>query len=292
MGGRDMIPSLPAMMEEGLRNQKDDWGDDRLHVSDLSVYLDDGKCPRELWLRLNGYEKRELTAGQMLMFDHGHRIHERIVDIIEKPLLNQGWYIVDVEMPIKITALKDGAEVSIKGRADIVLQHEEGMEVVVDFKTLRGRAFQYLEQPKEAHVLQVQSYMAGVEAYEGIIFYLDREGQNAARQFIVYRDDMKVTGAVKYAKSIEEMSEPPEALPPKVEIRKNKGPDSVYLKLPWQCDYCQYRDVSCIGAIPRKFRDLGVVGKIDAENNFKPNVEKQEQDFVLWAIFNYLKEAV
>ena len=281
MGGRDMIPSLPAMMEEGLRNQKDDWGDNRLHVSDLSVYLEDGKCPRELWLRLSGYEKRELTAGQMLMFSNAHGIHERIVNILEIPLLNNGWKIWKVEEPVKVNG--------VKGRADMVIKHEEGMEIVVDFKTLRGRAFQYLEQPKESHVLQVQAYMMGEGASKGIVFYLDREGQNAARQFVVDRDDETVSEAIKYAKSIQQMDQAPVELSPKIEIRKNKGPDSVYLKLPWQCDYCQYRDVSCEGALPQQYRDLGVVGKIDGSSFENKGLIPGEY---LDLIISILKEAV
>ena len=276
-----MIPSLPALLEEGLRSQKDNWGGNRLHISDLSVYLENGKCPRELWLRLKGYEKRELTAGQMLMFDHGHRIHERIVDILEVPLLNNDWKISRVEEPVSV--------LGVKGRADMVLEHEEGMEIVVDFKTLRGRAFQYLEQPKEAHIIQVQAYMMGEDAEKGIIFYLDREGQNAARQFVIDRDDEKVSKAVEYAKEIAKMNEPPEGLTPKVEIKKNKGPDSVYLKLPWQCDYCQYRDVSCEGALPQEYRDLGVVGKTDGTNfENKGLIPGEYVDLII----NNLKEAV
>jgi len=276
-----MIPSLPALMEEGLRNQKDDWGDDRLHISDLSVYLEDGKCPRELWLRLNGYEKRELTAGQMLMFDHGHRIHERIVEILTKPLEEREWVISKIEKPVEV--------LGIRGRADMVIKHEEGMEVVVDFKTLRGRAFQYLEQPKESHVLQVQAYMMGEGASKGVVFYLDREGQNAARQFVVDRDDETVSEAIKYAKSIQQMENLPDELNPKVEIKKNKGPDSVYLKLPWQCDYCQYRDVSCEGALPKEYRELGVVGKTDGTNfENKGLIPGEYVDLII----NNLKEAV
>ena len=253
------VPSLPQALETGLRNQEDDWGDSRVHVSDLAVAIGE-KCARQLWLRLQGAKKKDLTAGQLLMFDHAHRIHERLVEVIRENL-NGGWQIQAVEKQVSIG--------DVTGRYDTRLWHDgEGWEIIVDFKTMRGRAFGYFKDAKPAHVLQVQAYVTAADADAGLLFYVDREGQNAARQFFVERDDARVFTALRHTLDIAKGPDPG-ILAPKVEVRQNKGPDSVYLKQPWNCDYCEYIDVSCPGALPKKMRELGIVGKING-SSFTP----------------------
>ena len=243
--------NLIDVIDKGLRNQKDNWEENKIHISDLAVSLKDNKCPRQLWLRLKGAEKQQLTLGQMLMFDHGNRIHERLVDLIKHNLPNS-WEVAGVEQKVEL----DG----ITGRYDLKLTGPK--EIIVDFKTLRGRAFQYMEGPKEAHVLQVQSYMMATNIDNGLILYVDREGQNQAVQFEVERNDEAVKNAIEFTKSIANSNVPPKILKPKLNIKKNKGPDSVYLNQPWQCDYCEYQDVSCPGALKPEYRNLGIVAKL------------------------------
>lgn len=266
------IPSLPQALETGLRNKKDDWGDDKVHVSDLAVAVGE-KCARQLWLRLNGYEKKEHTAGQLLMFDHGNRIHERLVEVIKQGL-PEHWTIQAVEQEVSLG--------TVTGRYDTrMFNLAEGYEVIVDFKTTRGRAFNFLDKAKPAHILQVQAYMTGADADGGLVFYVDREGQNQARQFYVERDDEFVWWAVKNTKLIAHGKCPP-LLSPQVSVRENKGPDSVYLKQPWNCDYCDYLDVSCEGALPRAYRDLGIVGKIkEGRFELSERIPEEVEDMVV-----------
>ena len=266
------IPSLPQALETGLRNKKDDWGDDKVHVSDLAVAVGE-KCARQLWLRLNGYEKKEHTAGQLLMFDHGNRIHERLVEVIKQGL-PEHWTIQAVEQEVSLG--------TVTGRYDTrMFNLAEGYEVIVDFKTTRGRAFNFLDKAKPAHILQVQAYMTGADADGGLVFYVDREGQNQARQFYVERDDEFVWWAVKNTKLIAHGKRPP-LLSPQVIVRENKGPDSVYLKQPWNCDYCDYLDVSCEGALPRAYRDLGIVGKIkEGRFELSEGIPEEVKDMVV-----------
>lgn len=254
------VPSLPQALETGLRGQRDDWDDSKLHISDLAVAIGE-KCPRQLWLRLRGAEKKPESAGKLLMFDHGHRIHERLIEIIRSGL-NNGWKIQAVEKQVSLG--------EITGRFDTRLWNEtEGWEIIVDFKTLRGRAFGYLTEAKPSHVLQVQSYIAAADADGGLVFYVDREGENAARQFYVQRNDDRVWDAAETAIAIAKQEEPPPILEPKLKIGKNKGPDSVKLEQPWQCEYCEYSGPSCPGALPPNMRGLGIIGYLD-EGEFKP----------------------
>ena len=256
------VPSLPQALDRGLRKKKDTWGDDRVHVSDLAVAIGE-KCPRQLWLRIRGAKKKELSTGQLLMFDHGHRIHERLVEVMDTAL-PLGWHIFHVEKGVRIG--------DVTGRLDIMLKHALGSRVVVDFKTLRGRAFGYLEEVRPAHKLQVQSYSMAVNADGGLVFYVDREGQNKPKQFFVERDDAKVKWAIAETLEVAH-GEQPGILLPQLVISKNKGPDSVKLKMPWQCEYCEYIDISCPGALPYEDRNNGIIGYLDGET-FKPKGKK------------------
>lgn len=258
------VPSLVKALDTGLRQDKGEWDESKIHVSDLAVAIGE-KCPRQLWLRLHGAEKQRQHVGMLLMWDHGQRIHERLVEIINKGLDN-GWYIEWVEEPVRLPG--------VTGRLDTRLKRKDN-RIVVDFKSVRGKAFSFLNEAKPSHVLQVQSYITGTDSNGGLVFYVDREGQNACKQFPVFRDDERVLKAVTEVKRIALAVNPPPILQPKLEISKNKGPDSIKLCQGWMCDYCQYIDVSCPGALPKRHRDLGIVGHYD-NGVFKPKTKDAE----------------
>ncbi len=260
------VPNLPQALEAGLRAQEENDNRDNsvLHVSDLAAAIDEA-CPRSLWLRLQGAKKKEPTTGMLLMWDHGRRTHERLIELM---LLPKDWKIQAVEKPVVLGP--------VIGRYDTRLFNAlEGWEIIVDFKTVRGRKFGYLDEAMPGHILQVQAYIAAADADGGLVFYVDREGQNFAKQFYVERNDDAVWQAIEECVRIMEAGEPPEILPPKLNIGKNKGPDSVKLEMPWQCSYCDYIDVSCPGALPKKMRELGIVGYVHKgdSDEFKPKVK-------------------
>ena len=270
------IPPLTQAVEIGLQLADDNSRDNSvLHVTDLAVSIGEG-CPRQLWLKLKGADKKKLTAGQLLMFWHGKRIHVDLVDLLRAGLPAE-WEIVGVEAPMVFD--------EIHGTADVVLKNTLTHEIIVaDFKTMRGRGFYFLnDEPKPAHKLQVQSYGYGLDvtrqydADGGMVLYVDREGQNAFQQFPVARDDNAVKEAIIEAKMIRDMPKAPDILNPVVKqgkATKTKG-IPVNVVMPWMCDYCDYINVSCPGALPYSFRDMGVVGHI-TKNEFKPTQELTE----------------
>lgn len=259
------IPLLPQALEIGLQLNQGDRDDSVLHATDLAHTLPGEGCPRQLWLKLRGADKRELTAGQLLMFFHGNRIHEDVAKLLKAGLPAE-WEITNTEHSMEL----DG----IVGTCDaMMINRTTGDGLVVDFKTLRGKAFGFLNaegKPKPAHALQVQTYIYLLAkslvfcADGGMVLYVDREGQNASVQFFVKHDDNAVKEAIEAAKAIRDGGEPP-ILDARLDISKNKGPDSVRLKMPWQCDYCGYRDISCPAALPYDYRNLGIVAKVDGD---------------------------
>jgi len=262
-------PDLVYALEKALASKGDDWGKLALHVTDLAVAIEgeDGKCKRQLWLRLNGAAEQPATLGKQLMFDHSHGIHERIVPMLKEGLKGTGWVLEHVELSLK-GLLPEGVD---SGRVDTVLRGPNHEVIILDFKSVRGNAWQYLEQPKPAHVLQVQTYAEAYGADGAMILYIDREGQNGVKAFTVERDDEKVFHAVQVAAAIKSDVIGPERCKPVVKIRTNKGPDAVYLESGWRCDYCEFRDVSCEGSLLPHLRDLGVVAKRAADGSLTSN---------------------
>lgn len=278
------VLNLERAIDEAIRKQPDEWDDTRIHASDLAVAIEDAgdkKCARQLWLRLHGAEKRERSPGQLLMLRHGTRIHEDMEELIREALPD-GWSIAGREMAVEM--------LGITGRYDFELVGPDDQTVDVDIKTVRGNWFRYANTERPANVMQLRFYLSATGADYGILLYVDREGQNGCRQFVVERDDDAIVEAAGMAKCIAKMIPPPPVMPPNIKIQRNKGPDSVKVKLPWQCDYCDYLDVSCPGALEKADRHDGIVGKVHAEGfvvtdgiQFSAEVER--------AIIDQLEEA-
>jgi CRISPR/Cas system-associated exonuclease Cas4 (RecB family) len=256
--------NLSKIFQEYIESIPDEWNESNLHVTDLAVALEpeERKCPRELWLRLRGAEKRPLTNGQRLMFYQGHRLEKMLYDALVKA---HGWQFV-----MKGVDLSDRLPERLVGTADIIVLLPD-CRIVVDSKTTRGRNFDYLDVSgaKQSNALQVQTYCSALNDMDlptyGKLFYIDREGQNAWREFDVPRDDQRVLQAYEVTCEIAD-GDCPAVLDPIVSITENKGPDSVRIKEPWQCSYCQYRGVSCEGALPEECRNITkVVGKIHSD---------------------------
>ena len=270
------IPPLTQAVEIGLQLAEDNSRDNSvLHVTDLAVTIGEG-CPRQLWLKLKGADKKQLSAGMMLMYRNGHRIHEDLTALLKAGLPRE-WEIVGVEVPMAFDELV--------GKADcLIINIDTGERIVVDYKTMRGRGFYFLnDEPKPAHKLQVQGYIYGLYQTQqfmpdgGLVLYVDREGQNSFQQFPVARDDNAVKEAIIEAKLIRDMPKAPDILNPvakQTKATKTKG-IPITVAMPWMCDYCDYCDIGCTGALPYSFRNMGVVGHLDG-GEFKPTQELTE----------------
>lgn len=254
-----MIPRFDLFFADALREAErgDPWNDAEVHPSDLWHTLPPGPnagCPRQLWLRTHGAERRPATPGQLLMLRFAHRIHEwlgaelelartaaQVAQFYEGHHNESFRHLADWRLlGVEVTADDDGAE---EGRLDALLEHPEEGRLVLDFKSMRGRAFQYLDGPKPGHVLQVQSYMRRKDARQGVLLYVDREGQNFMVQYgPLERDDAAVATAWAQARAIVALPTPPPAIAPKA--GRKGAPEE-----PWVCTYCPHYKASCEGAV-------------------------------------------
>jgi len=274
--------NLTGAMAEGITKEEDDWGQKNLHVSDLGVSYfieddDDRKCPRQLWLRLNGYDRQPQKPGTSLMFEQGHNLEEHSIRWIRRGLNRLDNRAIVVGEQIDVSA---GIS-PLAGHLDLLI--EKDMEyLVVDVKSRRGASFDYVDEIKPTNKMQIAGYIyalrnLGLDVEHGAVLEVDRNGQRFVQEFHFRYDselEFKVENTIIYLKQIRDLSTPPARLKPKIKINRNKGDDSVTADVPWQCSYCDYWGVSCRGAIPEKYSDrLGkVVGHISG-NTF---VEKAE----------------
>jgi CRISPR/Cas system-associated exonuclease Cas4 (RecB family) len=271
------VPNLVQALDMGLQviENEDNRDNSRLHVTDLSATIPGEGCPRQLWLQLRGSPKRKKTAGQLLMLRNAKRIHEDLTYIFERGLPSE-WRILFVEHTMEFDGLI--------GTSDLVVQNAQSGQIVIsDYKTSRGRAFYYLtkdNKAKPAHELQVRSYIYGASKVlenvsdNGVVFHVDREGQNASLQFPVTRDDEAVKQAIIEAKEIVAMEKIPDMIEPVIKLGKETKTLGVpvNIALSWLCDYCDYRDVSCHSPLIYDHRSLGVVGHM-VSGDFKPKKE-------------------
>lgn len=271
----DLVTALHKGLQE-KEKQRHEWDKTAIHVTDLSITLggDDGGCAHSLWKRVRNYPRAPETLGQMLMFDNAHSLHERAAELMDLGL-PKDWEIVEIEKSVAHKLPK-----GMKGRLDVKLRNKEsGVTLIVDIKTVRGNAFKFLDKPKPAHVLQVQTYIWAENADGGLIVYLDREGQNAVLQFSVPRADDRVLDAMARTVRLISAETPPPIMEPKVTYKTYKTVDALLVvKSPWQCDWCPLRGISCAGALGEHARRLDVEFRVNAAGELRVvKVEKKDE---------------
>lgn len=248
---QDLVGQLVDVLREreALDNQR--WGMKRLHPSDLGAAIPGSGCLRQIWLRTRGAESRPKTVGELLMLENANAIHERVEEAAAVGLNLPGELEIEVEVEFY----------GVTGRADIVCtDNYTKRRTVVDIKTVRSGAFQWLDAPKPSHVLQVQHYMAGIGAQDGYLIYIDREGSNTPRQFRVQRDDEAVIGAIRTCSEAIAATEAPPILDMEVKLKDMAKVVRINAQRPWQCNYCHFRGVSCEGAGP-EIVQIGEINK-------------------------------
>lgn len=261
--------SLYGWAMANLDHEPDEWDESAIHVSDYKYSLDpsEGGCDRQLWHRLRGDEREEPKLYERVMWDQGFAMQIRYTWLMTHGL-PEGWKMREVEMDIS-----EGLPADDVGSCDLVLESEDTI-VGVEIKTQRGNAFKYGDFPRPSHEIQAQGELYALknlfperEVVQRIL-YCDREGQNAPELYPVGHEPERIEAASRYVSSILVAEDEPDPLDPLIEVRENKGPNSIYLKELWPCSYCSYKGVSCPGALPDELTELGIVAKGDHNGDF------------------------
>lgn len=250
------------LTDEMLANRQSWDKDGKIYATDLGVALgpEHSGCPRAFWEKCHNAPRREPSAGEMLMWRMGELVEEEIIRLLKTALPKVGWELVGTQERVR--------QYGVSGRLDVRIRHvETGAIRIVDVKTKRGQAFGFLNEAKPDNVLQVQYYMDGTDAVGGDLLYVDREGQNFVRQFEVERNDARPRKAAEILESIRDNETPPAPCKAMLSRTVNKGPDSLYLKNPWQVEWCDLKKCPCraaIGKVPS-----GIAGKVSKKGGVK-----------------------
>lgn len=258
----EFVPiDVPSIVAEYITNQPQRSGKSgRIWPSDLGIALGPkhAGCTLAFWLKCRNEPVRPKKPGERVMLDMGDRTHIYVAELLEKALEGTDWHVAYTEVPVQ---LEVGGE-EIRGRIDIVLYHVDGHIHIIDVKSKRGAAFKFLPEAKPGDVLQVQAYMMAYGADTGSVLYVDREGQNFMREFDVPRDDARPYRAVELLQQIRDNDTPPPPVTLGITRKENKGPDSLYLSVPWQITWCDLQSCACKKALPCKRVPEGIIAKI------------------------------
>jgi len=299
-GYRTFDEELPELSLYGwamqyLDHEPSEWDESKVHVSDYRYSLspEEGGCDRQLMHRFREDERQEASLWRRVMFDQGFAMQIRYSWLISNGLPD-GWYLEEVEADV--TEGLPGLDV---GSCDLVLAYYPDGEAEpsgilgVEMKTQRGKAFQYLDEPKPSHQLQSEGEAYALQRIypnaevDHRLMYLDREGQNPP---LVFPTDTgaeareRIRKASRYVNDVRRVAESdvedyPPPLAPEISVRENKGANSVYLEQPWVCAYCDYRPKCCSGALPDHLTNLGIVAKGDhRDGSLDVRVEENEEE--------------
>lgn len=246
---------LVGLMAEQIQqeNRGDDWGRDNLHISDLGASPliqnpKDRKCARKIWLRYHGKPYRPASPGKLLMYEVGHMMEKKALEYLrqaEKRSYFHNFMIGGTQVDVS-----EGVPVLV-GHADIVISQKYSLDpelIVVDVKSRKTNVFDDYEGIRPAEKYQVGGYIYGLrnlgkKATTGCILEVDKSGANFARHnFFRYTSNFEkqIKSTIDYLCNMVE-GEMPER---KELINTNAG-----LFEPWQCKWCDFKEVSCDGAI-------------------------------------------
>lgn len=254
---------LTGLLAEHYRSKRKDWKrGGRLYISDLG---NEG-CPLGLWRKLKDYPQTEKKPGELLMFQQGENLEEQVADDLATVLAEQtDWELVNRQTSVEIEVDDE----VVTGRLDILMRNTAtGDLLVLEVKSKRGNAFQYLDEPKDPNVKQTRAYQKGTGATKGLLVYVDREGQNFMRIFAVEPDEADVEQAVRDLVALRDGPEPGK-MGPTAKRNKNKGADSFTLNVPWQVGWCNDAECPCKKAMP-KFPAGKVIAKEGKDGGLIP----------------------
>lgn len=251
----------------------------KLYASDMGSEA----CKLELWRKLRGYPQQAQTPGTTLMFQQGENLEEQVADIIAEALEATGvWTLVDRQTSVEYRG--------ITGKLDILIRHRiSGMLIVIEVKSKRGNAFQYLTEPKTNNLYQTLFYVEATSADAGILVYVDREGSNFMKPFDVLPNKKALDKVIDEALLILEDETEPDCLTARVTRNQNKGPDSLSIVYPWQVTWCRDKECPCkraIGNLP-----TGIVAKAKKDDDgfyteitpLEPKYKKHVPFLIQWS---------
>ena len=183
-----------------------------------------GQCLRKSWFNIKMPKPVEPEVTKI--FEAGNLFHEFVVEVLKSDK-NPEIELVADEMPLKYKI--DDFEIS--GRIDDIIQLKyNGEKVLIEVKSTKS--LEFLREPSEAYVMQIQFYMHVTEIKKGALLYIEKNTLKSKAFFMDYDPKIAETVIGRFKElhsSVAGNSMPgPEA---KLNYRKK-----------WMCNFCAYKN--------------------------------------------------
>ena len=131
--------------------------------------------PRELyWHYLEG-DTQEFDSRTLRIFDNGHHVHQRL-----QGYLKEAGILLESEVPVA------SEEYEIRGHTDGIIKIN-GMEGLLEIKSMNARNFHSAYEPKPDHLIQVNVYMFCAGIPRACLLYECKDDQRL-KEFFVKQD--------------------------------------------------------------------------------------------------------
>ena len=141
-----------------------------------------GQCMRKTWYTFRN--PKPLDKELKKIFEAGNRLHEFVADVFKSDK-NPEVELIEKEIPFEIAV----DNFIISGRIDDLIHIKlSKQQALVEVKSTKD--LDYLEEPNESHVLQLQLYLHANNVQDGILLYLEKNTLKSKTFHITYDEKM------------------------------------------------------------------------------------------------------
>lgn len=190
-----------------------------------------GQCLRKTWYTFRN--PKPIDKELKKIFEAGNRLHEFVADVFQSDK-NPEVELVQKELPFEIPV----DDFVIAGRIDDLIRIKmSNQEALVEVKSTKD--LDYLEEPNESHVLQLQLYLHANNMKDGILLYLEKNTLKSKTFHIAYNEKM-YDYIIERFRELHKKLTTAELPPPEARLQEDKQ---------WMCKSCQYSE-ECLRDTP------------------------------------------
>lgn len=210
--------NFDEMIDNYLRRPASQKQEGRYYPSQI------GSCMRKTWYSYKFPTETKPETSKI--FEVGNMMHDFIVKVLKSDK-NSQIELLKSEFPF----VQEIDDFIISGRIDdLILVKKENKKILVEVKS--SSSVDFVKEPSEGYVMQLQLYLHFFGVDDGLILYLDKRNMKCKSFEIKYDVDFAISVIKRFASLHNYIirNETPEP-----EARKKEN-------LSWMCKSCEYRE--------------------------------------------------
>jgi CRISPR/Cas system-associated exonuclease Cas4 (RecB family) len=157
----------------------------------------------------------------------GNILHDFMAEVLENPA-NTEIKLLEKEVPVKINT----PEFVVSGRMDdVFMLTADGRKFILEVKST-GSKLEWMREPQDSHVMQLQLYMQAHDIKEGVILYLEKNTLDA-KWFTIKHDPAVAEGVIARFAELDRALKAEKLPEPEARQRQEWA---------WMCKSCEYFD--------------------------------------------------